>query len=198
MSALHAVLCPLSMRLARRQRFAAAREALAEALAASGALAGAPRALPYSAWPREASGAPAVVRGWHASVTDTRGLAAALVAPFAVALDAEWRQRPRWHAARERFRVTGELAQLGDEGRDSVLALWSAKEALLKLTRTGLADLARCPLLARASAGAQQVFNLRHGEREYAVRVQLLGQHLLAHASAAPVALELHALQEVA
>ncbi len=193
MMRLDVVCVPLSTRLARTRRFGAGREALAEALAASGARAGAPRALPHDAWPRTQEGAPATVRGWHASFADTTGLVVALVAPQPAALDAEWALRPRWQAARARFQESGELARLGGDGRDEVLALWTAKEALLKLARTGLADLARCPLVRRAGAR----FWLRHAGREHAVEVRRAGAHWIACASHVPATLELHELVEV-
>jgi hypothetical protein len=186
---LHAVLVPLAPSLPRRARFGAARAGLRRALRASAALAGAPRELPCEDWPRTAAGAPAPVGGWHASVADTTGLALALVAPVPVGLDAEWLRRPRWEAARERFRLSGELAPLGADDRASVLALWTAKEALLKLAGVGLADLARCPLRARAG----DVFHLEHGGAEHRVRVLAVEEHLVACASAAPAELVLHA-----
>lgn len=192
------VLAPLSTRLPRTQRFAASRAAVAEALRASGELAGAPRALPYDDWPRAPSGAPSPVRGWHASYADTTGLVVALVTSGPVAVDAEWVRRPRWHAARERFRDSGELVSLGGDTRDDVLALWTAKEALLKLAGVGLADLGRCPLVRRDGAH----FCLRHDQREHRGREQVVevrrsGAHWIACASSAPAELELHVLQEV-
>jgi 4'-phosphopantetheinyl transferase EntD len=190
----HAVLVPLSTRLARAQRFAAAREAVAEALRTSSELSGAPRALPCEAWPRTPSGAPAAVRGWHASFADTTGLVVALVAPVAVGIDAEWLARPRWTAARERFRESDELARLASEAQGDVLALWCAKEALLKLAGVGLADLARCPLVARTADG----FELAHAGRSHAVRLHRTRTHVLAWAAAAPLELLWHAPVEVA
>ena len=189
----HAVLVPLSTRLARGQRFPAAREAVREGLRASAELAGA-RALPCEDWPRVASGAPASVRGWHASYADTCGLVAALVAPVAVGIDVEWLARARWEAARELFRATGELARLGSEQRDDVLALWCAKEALLKLAGVGLADLGRCPLERRTGEG----FELTHGGRRHAVHAHRAGAHLIAWAAAEPLELLWHTPVEVA
>ena len=183
----HLVLAPLPRR-ARRARWAAARIALAEGLAASAALAGAPRDLPCADWPRDLDGAPAVVGGWHASVADTAGLAAAVVAPFAVAVDVEALDRPRIEAARARFAASGELALLGSDERASVLALWTAKEALLKLARTGIADLGRCPLVARAG----ELFHLCHRGRAHAVRVIVHGAHVVACASVPFADVELH------
>jgi hypothetical protein len=189
----HAVLVPLSTRLARAERFGATRGAHAEALRASGALAGAPRALPYDAWPRDALGAPLALSGWNASVADTTGLVAGLVAPGPVGLDVEWRYRPRWEAARARFDEAGELARLGADDRDAVLALWCAKEALLKLAGVGLAGLGRCRLVAREG----ERFLLDHAGTRADVRVRLHDAHWIACAGAAET-LELVELQEVA
>jgi hypothetical protein len=188
-----AVLVPLSTRLARAQRFGATRGAYAKALRHSGALGGAPRALPYDAWPRDALGAPAAVSGWTASLADTTGLAAGLVARGPVGLDVEWRFRPRWEAARVRFDEAGELARLGADDKDAVLALWCAKEAPLKLARTGIADLGRCRLIGREG----ERFLLEHAGTRTSVRVRLHGAHWIACAGGAGETLELVELQEV-
>lgn len=199
------VLVPLSTRLARSQRYAATREVLAEALRASGERAGAPRALAFEAWPRDEAGAPATLAGWHASWSDTTGLVAAVVAHTSIALDVEWLHRPRQGAARERFRESGELARLealapGEAEDEAVLALWTAKEALLKLARTGLADLGRCPLAAAervAGDGPRYRFRLVHAERELLVPVHRIGAHLVAVAASEPMSVAWHELQEV-
>jgi len=190
----HAVLLPLSTRLSRVQRFPAAREALVEALRASAELAGAPRALPCEAWPRLASGAPAPVRGWHAAWADTTGLLVAAVAPVALGLDAEWLARPRWEAARARFAESGELARLGSDTRADVLALWCAKEALLKLAGVGLADLARYPL----ERAAGDVLHLAHAGRTHAVHLHRTRTHVLAWTSMASLELVWNDPAEVA
>ena len=101
-------------------------------------------------------------------------------------------RRQRHAAAHERFRESGELAVLGGETRDDVLALWSAKEALLKLARVGLADLGRVTLLRRAG----ERFHLAYHGREHEVRVHALETHFLAVAAAEPFELALHELQE--
>jgi len=191
---LHAVLVPLSTRLARSVRHAAAREVVSEALRGSAGLAGGSRALPCEDWPRASSGAPAEVAGWHASVADTTGLVAALVARAPVGIDVEWLLRPRWLAARERFRESGELALLGNDDRAAVLALWTAKEALLKLTGAGLADLARCRMIEREG----EFFRLELRGHVHEVRVRTSGHHLVACASAVPAELVLHTLEPVA
>jgi phosphopantetheinyl transferase len=118
---------------------------------------------------------------------------AALVAPVAVGLDAEWLARPRIEAARALFRASGELARLRSAEPREVLALWSAKEALLKLAGVGLADLGRCPLRSRES----ETYRLEHAGRLHDVRVRFEGAHVLAWTSASPLAVAWHVLQEV-
>jgi hypothetical protein len=176
MTGLHAVLVPLSTRLARAERFLVAREATAEALRASAELARAPRSLPCERWPREASGAPAVVRGWHASFADTTGLVVALVARAPLALDCEWLRRPRWEAARAHLVETGESREVGSQERDEVLAAWVAKESVLKLAGVGLAELSHCRIVARTPEG----FRLAHRGEERVAHVAVLGAHLVA------------------
>jgi hypothetical protein len=194
------ILSPLSPDLAGGARVAAARAALVPALRASAGFSDAPRDLPWDSWPRAASGAPEPQRGWHASWSDTRGLLAALVSPRPIGLDAEWRGRARWQAARERFRASGELELLEDEGRDAVLSLWCAKEALLKRTGRGLADLARCPLLGVEPGrdGAERRFVLEHRGRREGVLVRALERHLLAWAAPEELEIELGELGVVA
>lgn len=190
----HAVQVPLPTRLPRPQRFRTARAAVAMALRASADLAGAPHALPCEDWPRLPSGAPAPVHGWHAAFADTTGLVVAAVAPVALGLDAEWLARPRWEAARARFEASGELARLGGDARADVLALWCAKEALLKRAGVGLADLGRCPLVRRAG----DVLHLAHAGDTHAVALRRTPTHVLAWSAAAPLELAWHALAEVA
>jgi len=189
----HVVCVPLSTRLGRRQRFAAAREAAREALRASAELSGAPRALPCEDWPRLASGAFAPAAGWHASFADTTGLVVALVARTPLALDCEWLRRPRWEAARAHLAETGEHAAVGSEERDEVLAAWVAKESVLKLAGVGLAELSSCRIVARTPEG----FRLAHRGEERVAHVAVLGAHVVAWSGARADSLRFHALEHV-
>lgn len=191
MTGLHAVLVPLSTRLARRERFAVAREAVGEALRASAERAGAPRSLPCERWPRDARGAPTAVRGWHASFADTTGLVVALVARTPLALDCEWLRRPRWEAARAHLAETGERSAVGSEERDEVLAAWVAKESVLKLAGVGLAELSSCRIVARTPEG----FRLAHRGEERVAHVTVLGAHVVAWSGARADSLRFHALE---
>jgi len=193
MTGLHAVLVPLSTRLTRAERFAIAREAVGEALRASAERAGAPRSLPCERWPRDARGAPAAVRGWHASFADTTGLVVALVARTPLALDCEWLRRPRWEAARAHLAETGERAAVGSDERDEVLAAWVAKESILKLAGVGLAELSGCRIVARTPEG----FRLAHRGEERVAHVAVLGAHVVAWSGDRADSLRFHALEHV-
>jgi hypothetical protein len=176
---LQPVLLPLPVALPRRARHPHARAATARVLRACARLAGAPTDLPFEAWPRDPRGAPAPVRGWHASLADTRGAVVGLLAPLPAAVDVEWIERPRWEVARERFRSDGDLVTLGSSAREDVLALWTAKEAVLKLAGIGLADLAHVPLIERHG----ETFTLVHRGNRRCVRVVRHGAHLVAVAT---------------
>ncbi len=166
-----------------RARAAGARALARGALAAAGRSARAPVDFAAVELPRDAAGAPLPVSGWYWSYADTVGLVAGLVAPLPCAIDAEWLGRERWECARARFEEAGELAGLGASDRPAVLALWSAKEALLKLRGVGLADLARCVLVE--ASGPDELL-LAHRGRESRVRLHRGGEHVVAVACDEP------------
>lgn len=172
---LRPVIAPFDQELRGRAALEEGRRLGRLALAASAARCGAPRDLG-----RDARGAPAASGGWSWSNTNTRGLAAAVVAPARVGIDAEWLDRPRLDAVRERF--ADELGRLGSDRPETVLRLWTAKEAVLKAYGVGLADLPRCPLAEEREEGLV----LAYRGRLHAVRQWRFGRHLLAVACAAP------------
>lgn len=120
------------------------RDRQAEALRAAARLAGAPA----EDFPRDAAGAPAAFGNgrWHWSAANTRGAALAAVAEGPVGVDLESLSRPRVAPAAA-FADAGELAlaPLWDDGL--ALALWTAKEALLKESGAGISELRACRLL---------------------------------------------------
>lgn len=191
MIALHVALATLPTGLSRRERPPRAAAAVRRVLRASARRAAAPADLPTGDWPREPSGAPAPQGGWHASFADTAGAVCGVVAPVRAAVDVEWLERPRWEVARERFRADGDLGRLGSEARDDVLALWTAKEAVLKLAGIGLADLGRVPLVAHGAG----VFWIAHRGRAHGVTVQRCGEHLVAVSCEHPARVVLRPLE---
>ena len=119
---------------------------------------------------------------WHWSTTNTTGLAAAIVAPCRVGIDAEWLDRPRIEAALEYFDAA-ERERLGLDERRGVLALWSAKEALLKLTGDGMSGMGRARLV---DVLAPDRLRLALDGSEHEVALLFEGEHVLALAADAP------------
>src|SRR5262249_43914638 len=117
------------------------------------------------------------------------------LAPFSIGVDCEALARPRWEAARAYF-GSAELARLPARGlggeRAAVLALWCAKEAVLKRAGIGLADLARCELVRHAGRSA---LVLRHAGRQQRVALARTETHVVALATEEPCELELHVLE---
>jgi 4'-phosphopantetheinyl transferase len=133
---------------------------------------------PHLELARNEKGAPIPVEGWYWSNSNTTGLACALVAPMPVGIDTEWTKRPRFEAARERFDRSdpGELDRLGGRGRPEVLRLWTAKEAVLKLTGIGIADLGRTSLI---EVRDRETLRLELRGTRYDVHLSSWGEHLI-------------------
>jgi phosphopantetheinyl transferase len=146
-------------------------------------------------FPRNSAGAPVPYSGnWHWSTTNTHGLAAGVIAPGPVALDAEWLARPRLDAARS-YLDEAELELLPDGDAPRELVLWTAKEVVLKLAGVGLAGLPHCRLVA---APAPDSLVVEHDGRRHVVHSRIAGEHVLAFACAAESpAWQLHELDEV-
>ena len=172
---LHPVVAPLPTSLVGAEGVSEGRRVGRLVLARAAQLAGAAGWVPE----RDGKGAPLPTAGWYWTNTNTRGLAAALVAPVPVGIDAEWSRRPRFEAALRRFERDdpGELDRLGGRDREHVLRLWTAKEAVLKLTRAGIADLGRTVLTAVID---RERLRLTSRGDEYEVRVFHWNEHLIA------------------
>lgn len=98
-------------------------------------------------------GAPRVDRpGWHTSLAHTRSLALAVLAERPVGADIEDLRAPRLTKL-QRFFEPGELARLGSFDPKELAALWSAKEAALKLAGVGIEELGQVVLLGRTPDG---------------------------------------------
>jgi phosphopantetheinyl transferase len=127
---------------------------------------------------RDADGAPLAAAGWHWSLSSTRGLVAALVAPAPVGIDVERLARPRLDAARRRLDELDPTAleRMGGD-RAAVLTLWTATEAVLKAARVGIAGLARCRLVERLTADR---LSMTLDGTSFDVFLQSVGQHVAA------------------
>jgi len=181
---LHPVLARVARDLGGRRGVAEARRLGRAALELSARLAHRPPIL-GDAFPRDAGRAPLPVRGagttWHWSTTNTAGLAAAVVAPVRVGIDAEWLDRPRIHAPLEYFDPK-ERALLGLDERRGVLALWSAKEAVLKARGVGMAGMGRVRVLtvdSRTAGDRRRLVASLDGELA-SVELLWVGPHVLA------------------
>jgi len=128
--------------LRAREGVAAARAAADRALQAAAQRAGASGQEDFTLAYAE-NGAPLPSDGWYASRSHSAGLALAAVSRSAIGVDVEGLERENWHAARERA-LAGELDLIGGAGREEVLCMWTAKEAVLKRAGVGLAGLEHC------------------------------------------------------
>lgn len=138
------------------------------------------------AFPRDAERAPLSFeragRTWCWSTTNTRGLSCAIVAPTRVGIDAEWLGRPRLGAAL-RYLPASELGAMGLEPRRAAFALWSAKEAVLKLTGLGMSGMGRTELVRVAGAGRA---TLELDDEVWEVRQVWESEHVISIACEAP------------
>ncbi len=194
---LHVFLADLSTELRGRAQAAQGRRLGALALqrsARKARLTGAPKV-----FPRDEEGAPAAFQDskgatWHWSTTNTRGLVAGVVAPTPVALDSEWRGRARLDAVRASS-TPEELAKLEGFPEPRELVLWTAKEAVLKVARVGLAGLSETRLFAVL---ARDRLVLSFKDKRFAVRTFVLEEHVVAVACGEPrFEVELHQLDGV-
>jgi phosphopantetheinyl transferase len=194
---LHVVLATVAPELRGRAQATEGRRLGALALARSARkarLTGAPKD-----FPRDEEGVPASFTDkkgatWHWSTTNTRGLVAGVVAQTPVALDAEWRGRSRLDAVRGSS-APDELTKLEGFPEPRELVLWTAKEAVLKVARVGLAGLSKTRLFAVL---ARDRLVLSYDEKRFAVRTFVLEDHVIAVACGEPrFEVELHELDGV-
>lgn len=170
-------------RLRGRDRVLAQRAAASLALMASCEASGAPLALE-----RDESGKPLETNGWFHSRAHTVGLAVAAVAREPIGIDVESLDRRRLGAVRTKY--ADELARLGDDSVATCLGLWCAKEALVKRSGIGVADLPKVRFEAREGV----VWQFRYSGALERVLVRIHGSHVVAIAAGA---LDVHAVRDV-
>ena len=194
---LHVVLATVPPELRGRAQANEGRRLGALALARSARkarLTGAPKTFPRDEEGVPTSFADAKGTTWHWSTTNTRGRVGGVVAPTPVALDAEWRGRSRLDAVRGSS-APDEMQKLEGFPEPRELVLWTAKEAVLKVARVGLAGLSKTSLFAVLS---RDRLVLSYEEKRYAVRTFVLEEHVIAIACSEPrFEVELHELDGV-
>lgn len=156
------------------ERSAAARRALARAAEHAG--------LHRYTLTKTESGAPRIdVAGWHVSLAHSRSLALAALAEQPVGIDVEDLREGRL-AKLQRYFEPDELARLGSLAPRELAALWSAKEAVLKLAGRGLEELRLVVLTGRDG----DTFRLVHRAAPRTVVHRELDSHLVALCVDAP------------
>jgi len=207
-----------------REGVAAVRERQRAALVEAGRRAGAPA---LAELPRDADGAPVpFADGWRWTAANTRGAAVGAVARAPLGVDVESLTRPRVPAPGE-FAGVDELIhapihapidratdragdrainRAGDDAdrwtTERTLALWCAKEAVLKLTGVGIAELRACRLTgAPLWTGGEASLLIEHRGVTRAVRIATASGFVVAlaadadaHAPGPAVELDLHVL----
>ena len=171
MNVLHAVIRPTpgqGLREHPRTRVDHQKRAAREALA----LAAERQGLSFGALPRDEHGAPRVVDGKHWSISHTRDFVGGAAAPWPVGIDIE-RIRQASPEVVDAAASEAELdvvQRLYGESRDEAFTrIWSAKEALLKLTGEGLCGLSKATLSPLADREERPGLWLRHGQDEHFV-----------------------------
>lgn len=155
-----------------------------EALRAAARAAGAPVMLDF---PRDRRGAPRACGGgrFFWSAANTRGAALAAVAKAPVGVDVESLARPRVAPAAA-FAGPDELALCDAWSAPLALALWTAKEAVLKLAGVGIAELRACRLAAPPAGDEPAELVLLHRDRLHRVVLVRPEGFVLALACARP------------
>lgn len=179
MNVLHAVIRPTpgqGFREPARKRVDSQKRAAREALG----LAAERQGLTFGALPRDEHGAPQAVNGHHWSITHTSDYVGGAAAPWPLGIDIE---RVR-EASPEVVAEAASEAELevvrrlfGETEPEAFSRLWSAKEALLKLTGEGLCGLSKVTLSPSSDLERRPGLWLRHGQGEQFVHQLRHGEH---------------------
>jgi len=100
--------------------------------------------------PQDERGVPQPVDGWHWSISHTREVVGGIVYPSPIGIDVEKVQRRRRHVVQAAM-SPAELELLGGLRWSHFTRIWSAKEAVLKKAKCGLAELSGCVVVAAPS-----------------------------------------------
>lgn len=105
---------------------------------------------------QDSSGVPLPIKGWHWSISHTRGMVCGVIYPAPIGIDVERVQRRRQEivaatATRAEYDVAGGFRW------HTFTRIWSAKEAVLKKAGCGLAELSKSVLVAAPSPRAMVI-----------------------------------------
>jgi len=188
MNVLHAVIRPTpgqDRRVPPRTRVDHQKRAAREVLAMAAELQG----LSFGALPRDEHGAPRAVDGNHWSITHTSDYVGGVAAPWPLGIDIERVRRPRAEVV-EAAASEAELDVVGrlyDETQEEAFTrIWSAKEALLKLTGEGLCGLSKATLSPLADREFRPGLWLRHNDADHFIHQERSGDHY-ASVACAPI-----------
>lgn len=124
-------------------------------LDASALLSKAPSPFPA---PKDQEGRPEIFQGWHWSVSHKPGMVAGVVSTFPIGIDIEF-YRPRCQRTYDYIMSLdrADLLMGQREPWEWFFRVWTAKEAVLKSTRLGLAGLSACKIRGFDSNGFLRV-----------------------------------------
>lgn len=140
------------------------------------------------AFERDEDGAPLAANGWHWSVSHARDCGAAVLARAPVGIDVE-RVGERDPALVHYVLAAAEIEALGGADAARFFRAWTAKEAVLKMRRVGLAELSLCRVVG--ADGDDHTVIEHRGLRTIVVHARR-GEHVAA------LAIEQHARPAVA
>lgn len=180
MNVLHAVIRPTpgqdpatpSRERVRHQKVAA-RAALGEAAQLQG--------IHFERLDRDKHGAPLPVGGNHWSITHTAEYVAGAAAAWPLGIDIERLRMPNPEVVAEAA-SEGELAMVREcynvDEVEAFTRIWSAKEALLKLTGEGLCGLSRCTIGPTTATDRRPGLWIRHDHAEHFVHQIRRNDHI--------------------
>ncbi|MDF1799257.1 MAG: 4'-phosphopantetheinyl transferase superfamily protein [Planctomycetota bacterium] len=179
MNVLHVVIRPTpgqGFREPARKRVDAQKRAAREALS----LAAERQGLSVGTMPRNEHGAPQPVDGHFWSITHTSEYAGGAAAPWPLGIDIEGVREPSPEVIAEaasEAELEVVMRIFGESEAEAFSRLWSAKEALLKLTGEGLCGLSKVSLSPSSDLEHRPGLWLHHGQGEHFVHQLRHGAH---------------------
>ncbi|MFT4709398.1 MAG: 4'-phosphopantetheinyl transferase [Planctomycetota bacterium] len=180
MNVLHAVIRPTpgqdpanSSRDRVRHQKSSAREALGEAATRQG--------ITFKSLDRDEHGAPLPTDGQYWSITHTAEYVAGVAAAWPLGIDIERMRTPSAEVIAEAA-SEGEIAMVRQRFAicevEAFTRIWSAKEALLKLTGEGLCGLSKCTIGSTSMTDSRPGLWVRYERQEHFVHQMQRDEHI--------------------